>query len=132
MFDSGSVLLSFYNCLAVSLWFMLLLKLSDSSSIFEVISPKALRETKLTLLFEARLLGLALLDPLDEIEFLLIPRLLFNFTCFTDNDWVYLLIVVGIHKWFSFFESSIDTGMFSWLLLFWLSIFNNDVSIYIN
>ena len=86
MLDSGSVLLSFYNCLAVSLWFILLLKLSVSRSIFEVISPKALRETKLTLLFEARLLGLALLDPLDEMEFLLIPLLTLHFTYFTDND----------------------------------------------
>ena len=74
-FDSGS------DCNGFSLWFILevLIELSISRRTFEVMSPKAFRETKLTLLFEARLLGFARLDPFEETEFLLIPRLLFSF-----------------------------------------------------
>ena len=55
------------------------IELSISSRTLEVMSPNAFRETKLMLLLEARLLGIARFDPLDEMEFLLIPLLLFNF-----------------------------------------------------
>jgi len=59
--------------------FEVFIELSISRSTLEVMSPNAFRETKLMLLLDARLLGIARFDPLEEIEFLLIPRLLFSF-----------------------------------------------------
>ena len=52
---------------------MLLFIFSMSIRMFDVMSPNALRETKLMLRFEAKLEGAPLFDPFDDLEFLLIP-----------------------------------------------------------